>query len=143
MVLSKPTRAVSASLLGIAATVIAWIVLAQASTGRWSFHVAVEFAILLTLPLTASILIFCLPVFLFAGRSGNAWNRTASVFAGAFLSAVPAVILFGLFFSIDSTRPRTLAEWTQYSALIPPFAIAGAIFGLVWSRSGHDARMHS
>jgi hypothetical protein len=141
MVLSRSTRAVSASMLAIAATVLAWAAFAQAWTGRWSFHTTVEFAVLLTMPLTAAVILFCLPAFLLAGRGGNV-NRMTSVFAGAFLSAVPAVILFGLFFSIDTARPQTVAEWTLYSALIPPFAISGAIFGLVWSRSG-DSRMHS
>jgi hypothetical protein len=132
--LSKPARAVSISVLVTAALVAAWIVIAQALSGRWSLHTSIDVGALFIVPLVVAVLVFCLPGFVLLTRLGNAWqNRTAAVLAGAVFSSVPAIIMLGLFMSGDSDSPQTIAESTEYLPLVLPFAIPGAVFGLVWS----------
>jgi len=70
-------------------------------------------------------------------------SRTASVLGGASLCAVPAVILFALFFGVDSEPPQTAAEWAQYVILLLPFGAAGAAFGFAWSAQRPKPSLHA
>ena len=139
MVLSKPARALSISVLVTAALVAAWIVVAQALSGRWSLYTSIDVGALFVVPLVVSVFVFCLPGFVLLTRLGNAWqSRTVAVLAGAVLSSLPAIIMLGLFMSGDSDSPQTIAESAEYLPLVLPFAIPGAVFGLVWSAPTAD-----
>ncbi len=141
---SKGARALVASVLVLVVLVATWIVAVQAFTGRWSLHTGLEFTALFTLPLTIAVVSVCLPMFVLLSRYSDVLlSRTASVLGGASLSAVPAVILFALFFGVDSDRPQTVAEWAQHLILLLPFAAAGAAFGFVWSAQRPKPSMHA
>ncbi len=144
MTISKGARAVVASVVVLIVLVAAWIVGVQAFTGRWSLHTALEFTLLFALPLTMAVVGVCLPVFVLLSRYSDVLlSRMASVMGGASLSAVPAIILFALFFGVDSDRPQTVAAWGQYGILLLPFAVAGAAFGFIWSAQRPKPSMHS
>jgi hypothetical protein len=114
---------------------VVWIVFAQAMTGRWSLHTALEIGLLFILPFTAAIAAVCVPVFLLAGRSGGPLSsRAAAVWAGASLSAILATAQLALFFTADSDSPRTSSELIEYWPFLAMYAIPGGIFGLVWSQ---------
>ena len=133
MVALKAARALGASVIALVVAVGVWSVVTQAPDGRWSAHALVEFSLLFIVALAVAILAVCVPVFILLGRLGLPARPAAAAWAGAILSAIPAVIVFGLFLNVDGDTPRTINAWIHYWPMLPLFAFAGGVFGFVWS----------
>jgi hypothetical protein len=142
----RAARVWLASVVVCGCVLAAWVATAQLLTGQMSHAVHnmvdVSFAFGAVFALTAAVV--HVPVFIaLSGLLVHPLRRAMAVFVGVGLA--PAAYLAVAWRFRESEDPHTLATWAGYWAgHLPelvigslPFAVAGAVFGLLWSGAAH------
>jgi hypothetical protein len=131
----RAVRAFGAASTGCVAASLLLVAAMQAAAGRWSWHNTLDTgAALVAVSLVA--LFVCVAGLLPFARRVPAVPVAAAALLVAGVSAATAAAFIAWFLAAEDHSPVTAADWI--AALVGPSAppaIAGAIFGAVWSRA--------
>ncbi len=146
MLLIRAARAWLTSVVACVCLLAAWVAASQLLVGRPSHvvHNMLDVSIAFGAVFAVTAAVLHVPVFLaLSGLLVHPLRRTMAVLVGVGLA--PAAYLAVAWRFRDAEDPHTVAAWAWYWAgHIPelvigslPFAVAGAVFGVLWSGAAH------